>query len=276
MSDYFERYSLSFQKVTIVLIAIILLLIVSLVVIEGRDRYSFYKQVKAIEEMATTDSIISINQDAIKIDNVDDGEGIAKCLTVDEILKIYESSSGLLTANGLTYVVTLIIALLAALLLYRIQEVGALVRKNKRLEDNVKLYYEHAAAYNEILTRLESIYDLTIIVSSLTVLGNNSDSTQKENLYAKIGSICSRMSIILDKVEDSEKDIFFRSKGFEKNEIEIMETYISDTQDELERVSDGLIKEKAKIHENVDSIKIRLDIVETSLSEMNRNRFLKD
>ena len=221
--------------------------------------------------MAATDSVVTISQDSTIIEVVNTPEDTSNRLSVDDMLKIYESSSGLLTTNGLTYVVTLIVALLAALLLYRIQEVGVLVRKNQRLEDNVKFYHEHAAAYNEILVRLENIYDLTMIVSSLAMLENsyNSGSTQKEELYAKIGSICSRMSIILDKVEDSEKDIFFRSKGFEKSEIEILETYVCDTQDELERVSDGLKQGTSKIYENIDSIKIRLNNVEVFLSKMN-------
>lgn len=270
MSNYFERHSLVLQKAITALIAIILLLIVSLVVIESRDRYSFHKQVKDIEEMMATDSVATISQDTTMLVDVKSAESIPNRLTAEDMLKIYESSSGLLTANGLTYVVTLIVALLAALLLYRIQEVGALVRKNQRLEDNVKLHHEHAAAYNEILTRLESMYDLTMIVSSLTMLENviNNVSSSKEDLYVKIGTICSRMSIILDKVEDSEKDIFFRSKGFEKSEKDILETYIKDTQDELERISKGLNNGETQIYENVDSIRMRLDEVDDFLNKM--------
>ena len=245
---------------------IVLSLIVGALVIESCDRFCYRKGINRVSGLDTKACL----EDSLEITDTLKANVLIEGYSTNDLLRAYETSSGLLSANGLTYIVTLIVALLATLLLYRIEEVEHLSRKNEKLEEEAKSYYVHASAYNELLTRFESIYDLTMIISSLVLVKDTIDKNTKDEqrVLEKIGSICSRVSILLEKVELVHYGVFARIAALEKAEKEIIETYLKDTQDELNRISSLLKKGKAPIFENVEALSNRLSAIEIVLDRI--------
>ena len=255
------------RKVVSFFPAIILLLLFAIVVIESCDRLSFRHDINDI----LTRSVMESSSDTLSKDTLLVHPMSIINYSSEDILKAYEKSNGLLSSNGLTYIVTLIVALLAALLLYRINEVEVLIHKNEKLEENVLSYYSHATALNALLTRFESVYDLTMIISSLEIVDSSlseESADKKEMVHKKIGTICSRISILLEKVDLEYLDFLIRIHSLDDAEREILETYLNDSKEELNRISSGLKNRGVIIHSVVDLLIVRIEDIDEKLDRI--------
>ena len=255
--SFFHKHSFSIPCV------VILSLIVCVVLIETCDRSAFRNKVNYLTGIIMEDTVLCHFADTLNAVSNPSGIEVQTGISALELLKAYESSAGLLTSNGLTYLVTLIVALLATLLLYRIQEVESLVRKNKRLEDEITSLTKYSSSYNNVLIRLESVYDLTMIISSFTLIDETlGDNSNKSKVYTKIGSICSRISIILDAFKDEQDGFLLQLRRIRSGERQILNMYLADTQDVLKQVSKSLKDVGQDIYKNVDAIEKRLKTIE--------------
>ncbi len=192
------------------------------------------------------------------------------------LINLMKDVDGLISSNGLTFLISLIVALLIALVTDRIgamekfrsemiieREKGKeklkkdleeqIEKKNKEIEniidkktnDVIKQtrkktadLYSHLADYDMLLARVESLFNLSITIGNVTtfMLSQDNDSTDKKNtLLEEIGTLCSRLSLLCDPIEDvfngSEKRIDYLSED-EKN---ILLTYLADSKAELEQ-----------------------------------------
>lgn len=163
-------------------------------------------------------------------------------------LDILSKSDGILSANGITYLVTLIVALLAALVLNRIGEMEDLVAKNKQLEENAVVFYNHSARYNHILTRVESLFYIAIIIDDVltTLRARQNGKTNEENpsdpVLKEIGVLSSRLSITMSQLENLMND---RQEGidfFTPGEKSLLLSYLDDTAGQIEKAK-GLSKQ---------------------------------
>ncbi len=156
-----------------------------------------------------------------------------------------------LNASSITYLVTLIIALLAALLLNRIEKIESLVHRNQLLEEQMNYSILKSTDYNILLTRIETIFNIVAMIDNLSAL-NNGDNSQ-------IGVLCSRISILSEKInEDFRLNKLRRLKKIHDEEKQILMAYIDDIIGIYKRTSDNLRKNGAAIQKNVD--KRRLDM----------------
>ena len=85
------------------------------------------------ESHVFTDSVSSIT-----ITNYNTNSAPNTKLHEDSVLDIISKSDGLLSSNGLTFCITLIVGLLATLLLLRIEKIEQLIEENKGLLDKNK------------------------------------------------------------------------------------------------------------------------------------------
>lgn len=252
------------------------------------------------KQISTSNSIIVINKPSDDQDN----QPYSKSL-----LYVLSQSDGLLNANGLTFCVTLVVSLLAALLLYKIDtndklieqnrtafketekiiqqktkviqkeiekyknETSELKKENKKLKETTQiikseytLLYDHTAKFNQLLVRIESLYNLTILIGNLSV----SLLTGKEannNLLENVGTFCSRLSLICREIDDRLNNQDCRLDFLTKDEKEIINTYFEDAIGELMRVQDTAKRIGSNdlisiIKNNTSSVKNIMDMID--------------
>lgn len=177
----------------------------------------------------------------------------------DSVLDIISKSDGLLSSNGLTFCITLIVGLLAALLLFRIEKMEQLVEKNKDLlKENEELQGWTKSRYKvfNILTRIESAYNFSITIGgmSLTLL-HTADPSAKIDISTSIGALCSRFSNICSQIEFRLNKTETRIDVLTKDEKNIIDMYLEDTIDALQRclsnVNNCSIPDLSRIIENI-------------------------
>lgn len=185
----------------------------------------------------------------------------------------------LLDSNAVTYMVTLIVALLAALLLNRIEKIESLVirneqlvtkneeliKQNKNIKNEVAKYISQSTICNMVIIRIESVYDISIMIDNITDMVN----FQGSNNFLKVGELCSRIHITTDELFESinKNKFMFLSE----TERQIMFTYIDDSLGLLERAGKS-IKGKSIISEivgnrynDIDALKSRLQQIEVKM-----------
>lgn len=161
----------------------------------------------------------------------------------ESLLDVLEKTDSLLNANGLTFCVTLIVSLLASLLLYRIEtmeklveENRGLVDKNEKLQKKTKSYYDHTVKFDNILTRVESAYNITILIGNMaTMLLPTKTEVENIIISTNIGHQCTRLSFLFgeinSRINKQEMRLFFLTK----DEKDILNMYLEDTIGELKR-----------------------------------------
>lgn len=182
----------------------------------------------------------------------------------DSLLDILSKSDGLLSSNALTFCVTLIVTLLATLLLFRIDKMDQLVEQNKRLVDkNNKLQktirdaikelkgtmnksnelqnevQEHTISYSKfanILTRIVSTYNMTTIISNMTLtLIQAKTKKEKDEISKIIASLCSRLSLLCSDIKDRLNNPDTKLSYLTQDEKAIVKMYLEDILDDLKR-----------------------------------------
>lgn len=186
---------------------------------------------------------------------------------------------GLISSNGLTFLVSFMVALLIALLTSRIRKMEELLDNYRGIKEKMESLYKHSAIYNLIFTRIKSIYNLAILISNVTMslphpshcyvhlncigdidvkcsdLKSNED---KNNNALHIGSLCSRLSRLCDPIRDILNDRGKRLDYLTEDEKNILYTYFEDTIEELDRSLTN-VKDNPFLYE---IIKGKLELVE--------------
>lgn len=243
----FDRFLTKlYRPLTKIAIGIILITVFFVSCVQIIDRSEFHKLVKtaATEEVKkrcvnnTKDFSLCVN-DSNKEKKEYDHNVFPQQSTHshdDSLLDVLSKSDGLLNANGITYCVTLIVALLASLLLYRIETMEKLVEENNSLKEETKSYYTHAVRFDNILTRLESAYNMTILIGNITTtLLHTKTDNEGISISTNIGHLCTRLSLICSEIDDRLNKRESRLDYLSKDENNIIEMYLEDTIDELRR-----------------------------------------
>lgn len=196
--------------------------------------------------------MVTVCTDSIKARNstIEECESTHKARTstigkqsLEDIKEFALECHSLLDSNALTFLVTLIVALLAALLLNRIEKIENLVIKNQELvhrNEEIKQettdFISRSVMYNIFLVYIESIYNLAIMIDNLTEI----ICLQTHVNFEKIGILCSRISISTNKLDEilDNKEITSMSE----KEKQILFTYIDDTLGLLESAKNRIVK----------------------------------
>lgn len=146
------------------------------------------------------------------------------------LLDALSKSDGLLSANGLTYLVTLIVALLASLLLTKIDAMEKAIESNKKLKENIskleekvsqslakieeqeknfsefkvkiESYYKNITNYDHILNRIASAFNLSVMISNVTTsLSIQREPEENRRIAKEAGVLCSRLSLICEQID---------------------------------------------------------------------------
>lgn len=158
---------------------------------------------------------------------------------------------GLISANGITYLISLIVALLIALVSDRVIAMEQLIREisilkaeiretmqlqTLQLDDKIKekilqelktrttRFYYHTTNYNNILTRIESLYNHTMLIDNTI-----SSIEVNEKTIEVIGLLGSRINLICDEIIDRFNNSKLRLGFITSEEKSLLETYIDDT-----------------------------------------------
>ena len=136
------------------LIGVIFVFILGMFVIEIIDRREFHDQI--LKNAAIEVEMLKNGHSSVKIDSCVCAADSSKTDSQNNnlsVLDIMKESDGLLGANGLTYIVTLIVALLASLLLFREGEVNNLKDEAKEFRKNA-IESKREAIYLYLCSRL--------------------------------------------------------------------------------------------------------------------------
>lgn len=155
---------------------------------------------------------------------------------LESLIDVYSKSDGLLSANGLTLIVSLIVSLLASLLLYRIEKMEKLVEKNRKLEEKTQSYYSRITKFNTLLSRVVSIYNLSIIIGNVSMaLSPYKREEENKIISEEIGSLSSRLSRICSQIESRFNERKYKLNYITMEEKNMLDTYLDDATGELER-----------------------------------------
>lgn len=308
------------------LIGIIIALIALMLIVVVRDRCVFHKKVYdvALSEINThkkthTDStaldslnkrgafadtiskpvqISASSSDAsnhneisqtVNINNPDPIKQITE--DVSSIIDTLKDTDGLISANGITYLISLIVALLIALVSDRVIAMEKLMREmndlrvdiektmqmqisqlddkiEEKTQQKLKSSNNHTTNYNNLLNKIASLYNHIILID-ITL----SSAEINEKTSGVILLLNSRINIICDDIKDrvnnKEKNLDFITS----DEKSIIFTYVEDARDCLEsnlkklKVDDILynpIQDKMylveEIRDKIDSIEVQENI----------------
>lgn len=259
----------------------VLLLIVVMTSVVICDRYNFHKNIirtanycieLIINEQSkkvtdhnpkcNADSNLCISKEFQQFDNSLDLKYNHNKQIIDkydynkELLEVLEKSDGLLSANGLTFLATLIVALLATLLFYRLDAMEKLASDtttmNKEIKDKhdiidkaikgigvfnnkINTYYNHTVKYDYLQIRIESIYNLSIIIGNVVMaLSPDNLKEKNESILEQVGVLCHRLTKMCRQIEIQLHDPKNRLGFVTQEEKNILYTYIEDSLGELE------------------------------------------
>lgn len=220
------------------------------------------------------------------------------------LLELMKKSDVFLGSNSLTYLVTLIVALLASLLLYRVEgdeikkesiretkreadalkkDVDNLNAEAEQLKDELKTSiqnncstYEHFTRFNRLLTLNKSIYNLSIIIGNVVMsLSLSKNDDENDAIALEVGNLCSRLSLFCDQINDLLNDCEQRLDYLTRDEHYILSSYLDDMLSGLKKSmkcikdlnNDTLLSIVNKNFLNIKDVKNVID----SLSRKERN-----
>jgi hypothetical protein len=257
-----ERIPAFLTKATVYLILIVTI-IVSCVQIY--DRCVFHEKIKktALEEVKRNssnmvlDSLNCANHSTeVELANDSIVNRIHDCVIIhssnhccnsnkESLLDIMSKSDSLMSENILISCVILIVALLAALLLNRLEAVGKYVAY-KNMKNEMEHHYIHRKKFDNLLARIESAYNVTIFIGTMSMMLPTTDDAS-DSISKNIGYLCSRLSLICDDINNRLSKRESRLDFLTKDEKEIVNMYLEDALGELKRS-----EKHAKAIENQD------------------------
>ncbi len=318
------------QRFVKYLVRIIITLIFLMLVLVVHDRYVFHKQVYdcAITEInahkkayADSAALDSLNRSGLFVDTISKPVQISafssdarnhnemsqtvninnpnpiKQITEDitSTIDTLKDTDGLISANGITYLISLIVALLIALVSDRVIEMEKLMTETRVLNANLEKempilkklnsetqkeiqwiktnntsFYSHSTNYNNLLNRIESLYNHTIIFDiTLSSTGVNDKTLDVIDL------LNSRINIIYDSIMNRLDNKEYRLDYMTIDEKSLLSTYIEDAllclNEKLPTVIKmnddyllGIIQDKIniieEIRDKIDTIEIKVNI----------------
>lgn len=241
-----------------ILVYLILIATICVSCVQIYDRYKFHELIKetAIKETKKgRDNVVNDNSTCIivPIQNIEHSDTLDKnkLLSISDniksapfdhrynsfgvsLLDIISKSDGLMSANGLTFCVTLIISLLATLVVIKIETNEKVIRET--IEKEIASRYINTSKFNHLLARIESVYNLSIIIGNVAIIlrqdGNNGEN---DTISTNIGNLCSRLSPICKEIDDRLTKRESRLDIISREEKGILNMYLEDTLGELKR-----------------------------------------
>lgn len=245
----------------------VVVLIMSMIVVEAYDRFT-YQSVIARSKIEACNSIPNLSAadiDTVKaIDQITNLSAIAIAKSESgQGTDLTDNLDGLLSSNGLTFMVSLIIALLIALMTHQADKVQKYLEMSQnwfaslddkiqekvnstgkqlsedfdnRVEEIVKIRKEikkfssHQRLFNQLLNPIVQIHNLSTIISIRSFDTSNQDKTT-------IGGLCSRVSIEIQKTCERIRSVRQMAEPYEEDEIAILTTYLEDAHSELKRAA---------------------------------------
>ncbi len=264
---------------TIGLIAIMLVIVV-------RDRYVFHNRVYDIavseikdRQTPRADPVIfdslnnrKLHTDTIKLQktnssssNKENFNEISQSVTInnsdpishikEDIISLIDElkdTDGLIGANGITFLISLIVALLISLVSDRViamedlmrqfhdlsaetmkytKEMPQIIKLNNETQKEIQrireinaLFYIHTSNYSNTLNRVESLYNHTILIdNTISSIEVNEKTTEV------IGLLGSRINLICDEIIDRFNNSKLKLDFITSEEKSLLETYIDDT-----------------------------------------------
>lgn len=184
------------------------------------------------------------------------------------LLDVMTKSDGLMSANGLTFCITLIISLLATLVVIKIETNERVIKEI--IERETASQYINTSKFNHLLARVESIYNLSIIIGNSAILLRQNGNENNEIIAINIGNLCSRLSPICNEIDDRLTKRGSRLDSISMEEKDMLNMYFEDTLGELRR-SMSFAKHTnntdlciiiRKVIQSVESIKETIDTTE--------------
>lgn len=272
-----------------VLVFLILIAIFCVSCVQLYDRYIFHKKIKEVAKKETNNRYnYAANDTATCIiapannDSPDKNKPfpISKHIVKNSsygnynpngitLLDIMSKSDGLMSANGLTFCVTLIISLLATLVVIKIETNEKIIRET--IEKEIAFRYISTSKFNHLLARIESIYNLSVIIGIVAILLRQNGNVDEINIIStNIGNLCSRLSPICKEIDDRLTKRGSKLDLISQEEKSILNMYLEDTLGELKRSlsfaehinSTDLCTIINNVTQNVENIKESINLIE--------------
>lgn len=185
----------------------------------------------------------------------------------EKLKELIEKAHFAFDSGTLTYMVTIIVTLLITLIGYRINKIERLIEENRLLKEQIETYVYKSNHYSILLTKIESIYHLTIMCQN-SAEGIHTQVGGKN--YKQVGSLCSRITVHIEKTEDilNSKKRFFLTQ----EEKITLSTYIDDISESLERTEKLLEKDKSPIAGILSKIQLEMEFIRYDIEDIETNK----
>jgi len=199
-------------------------------------------------------------------------------LNASDLADIKMAKKDLMSANTITFMVTLVVGLLASLLVFRVDKIDNLVNENKmiveRNEKIVKRNEEIEEKINEatndiskiikfdiIFPRVESIHHIVYIMKTIT------DFLRSQNIedFKQVGGLCSRIDPLIYRIQESlnKQGLIFSEVTSEKRENLI--AYIDEILLLLKEISATIKETKSLIYNNIDVLFLQMSRIKDQI-----------
>ena len=208
-----------------------------------------------------------------------------------DFAKLRIARESLMNANTITFMVTLIVGLLASLLVYRIDKIEQLVKKNERLfkkikglvSENARIKRDNQNLKSEINKTANDINDISKAVKFdvIPMYVENIHSTanlmniithimisQHSSDFRQIGYLCSRIELMIYRIHESldREELSFSKVNLGKKDI--LNTYLDETLGILDEISSTIKKTNSKIYNNIDTLYHQMKDIKDKIDKM--------
>lgn len=257
VSELDRLLTIIYRPIAKIIIGIILVTLFFVSCVQIIDRRNFYGLVKAtaIEEAkkrsanSTIDSVI-FTSDSDKVGNENDSNITNRKIIIsntnnyssspqknnhdESLLDVLSKSDGLISSNGLTFCVTLIVSLLATLVVYKIETNEKNIKETILKE--VSYRYISASKYEHLLIRIESVYNMTMLIgNTATMLLHARTDAESTHISTNIAHLCTRLSLLCSEIDDRLNKHKSRVDYLSTDEKGLLDMYLEDAHDALKR-----------------------------------------
>lgn len=257
VSELDRLLTIIYRPIAKIIIGIILVTLFFVSCVQIIDRRNFYALIKAtaIDEAKkktvnpANDSVIftsdsnkvgkendsNINNRKIIISNTNNySSSSQKTNQDDSLLDVLSKSDGLINSNELTFCVTLIVSLLATLVVYKIETNEKNIKETILKE--VSYRYISASKYEHLLIRIESVYNMTMLIgNTATMLLHARSDDESTHISTNIAHLCTRLSLLCSEIDDCLNKRKSRVDYLSIDEKSILDMYLEDALDALKR-----------------------------------------
>jgi hypothetical protein len=183
--------------------------------------------------------------------------------------ELKSARDSLINANTLTFLVTLIVGLLASLLVFRIDKIDHLVNENEKLkstiENTLNDFVSNSVKFDVLLTQIESIYykvNMIVNITNILILHSSKD-------FRQVGVLCSQIDNHVNKIVQSleHEKIYFSEQTQEIKEI--LYNYTDHTVLLLGNISLVIKNNGGLIFSNVDILCNQMKRIKKQIGDIN-------